>query len=262
MKFLSYLPLYNLRNQRSLILFYSLLNIKIKHKGTYLGLIWTALEPALLFILLYTVFTSIHMTTRENFGVYLLTGLILYHAFARGTLSGLTSLRDNYSILTSLNVKKEFFPVVSTFTSTLLMFVEIAVLFGLMPFFQFTPPGTIIFLPILVGLLLVLILGMSYFLSVAYVYLRDIQPFWAIFIHALFFITPIFWSLDNVKGILLTIHSINPVGQIVELGHQLVVFGNIPSLGEWLYVSSLVFIIFIIGFVTFKKLEKRALEAL
>ena len=262
MKISSYLPIYNLRNQRSLIFFYSLLNIKIKHKETYLGLIWTALEPALLFILLYTVFTSIHITTTENFGVYLLTGLVLYHAFARGTQAGLTSLRDNYSILTSLNVKKEFFPVVSTFTYALLMFVEMSVLFGLMPFFQFTPPSTVIFLPILVVLLLILILGLSYFLSVVYVYLKDIQSFWAILIHALFFITPIFWSLENVEGIILVIHSINPLGQLVELGHQLVIFGNVPSLGEWLYASLLVFIILVIGFVTFKKLEKRALEEL
>jgi len=262
MTLLSYLPLYDLWNKRSLILFYSLMNIKIKHKGTYLGLIWTALEPALLFILLYIVFTSIHVTTTENFGIYLLTGLVLYHAFTRGTLAGLTSLRDNYSILTSLNIKKEFFPVVSTFTYLLLMFVEMAVLFGLMPFFQFTPPSTVIFLPIVVGLLLVLIQGLSYFLSVVYVYLRDMLPFWAVLMHAFFFITPIFWSLDNVEGILLTIHSINPLGQLVELGHQLVVFGNIPSLDEWLYASLLVFIIFVIGFVTFKKLEKRALEEL
>jgi len=259
---LSSFPLINLRNQYSTIFYYSLLTLRIRHKGTYLGFIWAALEPTLLFVLLYTVFSTIRITENENFGIYLLTGLVFYYAFLRGSQGGLMSLRSNAPIMSSINIKKEFFPVANTITSLLQLFVELGVLFSIMLLLQFIPPATIIFLPIVVVLLLMLILGMSYLLSILYVYVQDIHPVWNVFAHALFFITPLFWYLEDTGGILLEIHRINPLGQIIELAHKIIVYGEIPSLYEWSYSFLLVLIILIIGFVVFTKFEKRVVESI
>jgi len=51
-------PLIGLWGKRFLVFNFALMNIKIKFKGTYLGLLWTAVEPLLLFVLLYVVFTG------------------------------------------------------------------------------------------------------------------------------------------------------------------------------------------------------------
>jgi len=129
------LPLIDLWERRSLILHFSWLNLKIKYKGSYLGLLWIALEPALIFTLLYTVFTSIKFATEENFGIYLLSGIIVYNIFNKGTMGGLSSIRANSGILKSLNIPKEFFPVTSTVSSSIIMIIQIGVFFLLMPFF-------------------------------------------------------------------------------------------------------------------------------
>jgi len=152
-----------------------------------LGFVWTALEPTLTFILLYIVFTSIRIRPGEDFAIYLLTGVIIYHIFVRGTMAGMTSLRTNVSIIESLNIPREFFPVVATAATGLLLFVSVGVFFGLMPFFNFVPPWTVVFLPVVFVLLLLLVLGASYFLSIIHVYINDIHPFWSIAVHALFF---------------------------------------------------------------------------
>jgi len=251
-----------LKGKRSLIFHFALLNIKIRFKGTYLGFAWNAIEPTLTFILLYIVFTSIYARTAENFAIYLLTGVIIYHIFTRGTLAGINSLTANRGILQSININREFFPIVTTAATSLLIFIEVAVFFGLMPFFQFVPPITVLLLPIVFFLLLVLILGISYILSIIHVFVRDIQPFWGIIVHALFFLTPIIWYLENVDGVLLQIHSINPVGHIVELGHKLVVFGEVPPLNEWLYAAAFAFGFLVVGFAIFQKFQERVVEEL
>lgn len=235
------------------------MNIKIRFRGTYLGLLWTALEPSLLFIFLYLLFTSIRISTREDFAIYLLTGIVLYHAFARGTQHGMMSLRENFPILSSLSIRREFFPVVTTTTSGLLLIIEIAVLFGLMPIFSYSPPLTVLLLPIVMGLLVLLMLGVTYFLSIVSVYVRDLQPLWGIFVTALFFITPIFWYLEDATGFAIEIQKINPVGQLVEIGHQLV-FGQIPPLNEWLYTSAIIFGILIVGYSIFQKSQLNIVE--
>ena len=255
-------PLLNFWSKRSLIFHLALMNIKIRFKGTYLGFTWIALEPTLTFLVLYVVFTSIRITERENFGVYLLTGVFLYHIFVRGTMGGLTSLRGNKGIIESLNIQKEIFPTVSTFATALLVLVEVVMFFVIIMFFGFMPTWTIVFLPIILGLLILLILGLSYFLSVIHVYIPDIQPIWAVFTHAVFFVSPIFWFLEDTQGIVLEFHKFNPVGQLIELAHKVVVFGQVPELTEWLYSVFFILAIFIIGITIFRKFEARVVQEL
>lgn len=234
-------------------------NIKIRYRGTYLGLVWAALEPLLFFVFLYVVFTSIRFGVREDFGIYLLIGIIFFHTFVRGTQGGLTSLRENWGILSSVNVRREFFPVVATTTSSLMLLVELVVFFVLMPVFEFVPSWSIVLLiPILV-LLQLLILGASYLLSILFVYIKDIQPLWSVFAHALIFVTPIFWYLDDAGGLALEVQKVNPLGQLIELAHR-VVFGNVPSLNDWMYTAVIVFGILFVAFGIFKKYEKGIVE--
>jgi len=241
-----------------MIFHFSWMSIKIRYTGTHLGLLWTAVEPLLYFVLLYVVFTSIR-DSREDFAIYLITGIMFFHLFVRGTYSGLTSLRENKMIIQSLNVKKEIFPLITTFSTLILMFVVLAVFFGLMPIFDFVPHITIILLPVLMILFILLVLGVSYYLAIFNVFFRDIQPIWSVFSYALLFISPIFWYVDNTEGILLVIQKINPLGQIIELGHK-IVFGELPSWNEWAYSSLIIFVILISGYFIFRKYEKIVAE--
>jgi len=254
-------PLVNLWNTRSTVFHFAILNIKIRFKNTYLGLLWAALEPLLYFIVLYVVFTSIR-DREETFAIYLITGIMLFHIFGRGTSGGLTSLTSNGGIIKSLKVNKEFFPVVATLAIGLLAFVDVGVFFGLMPVFQFVPSWTIILLPLPLILLAFLILGLSYYLSIINVFVRDVTPLWTIFVHSLLFISPIFWRLEDVDGILLKIQSINPLGQLIEISHKLVINGQIPPLAEWTYTTIFILIILFSGYFVFHKLENKIVEEL
>ena len=150
------------------------MNIKIRFKGTYLGFAWNALEPTLTFVILNIVFTTIRENPGENFAIYLLSGILIYHVFIRGTNAGLSSLTTNKGILLSLKINREFFPVVATAATSLLLLIEVGVLFVLMPFFDFIPPWTIFLLPILFGLVILFVLGLSYILSIIHVYVPPI----------------------------------------------------------------------------------------
>ena len=256
------LPLIQLWDKRGLIFHFAFLSLKLRFKNTYLGFLWAALEPLFYFVMLYVVFTSIREVP-EHFEIYLMSGIILFHVFARGTSGGLSSLTGNGGILKSLKFKKEFFPVVATVAIGLLAFVDVGVFLGLMPVFQFTPSLTLILLPLPLILLLILILGLSYFLSIVTIYVRDVQFFWSIFTHSLLFVSPIFWSLETVKKeILLQIHQLNPLGQLIEITHHLVIYGDIPPLSDWLYTTAFILAIFFTGYFVFHKFEDRITEIL
>ncbi len=226
-----------------------------------MGLLWAAIEPLAYFIVLYVVFSTIR-DSGTDFAIYLITGIMFYHIFSRGTSGGLVSLVMNGGIMQSVNIRREFFPIVATIAIGILAFVDVGVFFGVMPIFQFVPSWTIILLPIPLILLLVLILGLSFLLSVVNVYVRDIQNIWGIVIHTLLFISPIFWRPENVDGILLQIHKINPLGQLIDISHKLVIDGQIPPINDWAYTTLFICGILVLGYFVFHRLQDKIVEDL
>jgi len=253
--------LLGLKNLGPQVLHFAWKNIKIRYRGTYLGLLWAVAEPLLFFLFLYILFSSLKFGVKEDFGIYLLIGIVLYHAFARGTQRGLGCLRENNGILSSINIRREFFPVTSTVTSAILLMVELVAFFALIPVFQFGLDWTILLLPIVLALLLLLVLGFSYLLSIIFVFVKDIQPLWSVLVHALLFLTPVFWYLEDAGGIALELQKINPLGQLIELAHKLV-FGQIPPINDWVYATGMVFGILFIGYALFQKYQEKVVEEL
>lgn len=249
----------------SLVFHFSILNIKMRYQSSYLGILWSAIEPLLYFIVLYVVFTSIRVRS-DDFAIYLITGVLLFHIFVRGTSAGVGSLTSNAGLLNALKINKMFFPIVTTTATALLAFVDLGIFFGLMPPFNFVPTWTIFLIPIPIFLLFVLILGISYLLSILNVFARDVQVIWGIFSHTLIFFCPIFWKMDEVVdrggGALVFIQQINPLGQIIELQHKLVINGEIPALEDWLYTSIFVLSIYLVGYFVFRKLQDKVVEEL
>jgi lipopolysaccharide transport system permease protein len=185
---------------------------------------------------------------------------MFFHIFSRGTIGGMISLTTNSSIMQSIKIRKEYFPIVATVASGILAFVSVGVFLGLIPIFQFIPSWTIILLPIPLVLTIFLILGLSYFLSIVNVFVRDIQNFWQVFVHFFLFFSPILWTIEEANGILLDIHAINPLGQLIEISHKLVTGNQVPPINDWLYATFLVVTIFIIGYATFHKFENKIME--
>ena len=250
-----------LKQRVKLVLYFAISNVKLRFKNTYFGIIWSALEPLLYFIVLYVVFTSIR-DRGEDYAIYLITGIMIFHIFSRGASGGLSSITNNHGIIQSIRIKREFFPIVATTSSAILAIVSVGVFLGLMPVFQFIPTYTIFLIPLVLILLFIMILGISFFLSVSTVLIKDIKLIWPIFSHSLLFISPIFWHVDSAKGILLDILKINPLGQLIELGHKLVIDGEIPPLNDWLYTTAWVFGILLFGYFIFYKLQERIVEEL
>lgn len=238
-----------------------MLNIKVRFKNTHIGYVWSALEPLVYFIVLYIVFSTIRQRT-EDLAIYILTGIMIYQIFAKGTSVGIGVLEQNRGILKSIKIKKDFFPLVTTVAAGLISLITIGVFFVLLPVFQFIPSWTIILLPIPVLLVLVLVLGLTYLLSIINVFVRDIKNIWPVIVLALLFMSPILWRPENIDGILLQIHSINPLGQIIEISHKLVLDGEIPPLNDWLYTILFSFAILLLGYFVFHRFEDRIVEEL
>ncbi len=250
-----------LRKEKSIVFQLSLHLLKNKYQGSYIGFLWIILEPLLILSIMYVVFSTIRAGAGPDFAVYLLSGIVIFQVFARGTQGGLASLRGNDGILKSMKIKKEIFPVAVTISSSVILMIQLGIFFIIASALSHEFTLSILLLPIPLILLFILILGLSYLFSIIFVYVRDIQPAWSIFSYALFFMSPIFWYVDEVDGLLKNIFHTNPLGMIIELVHNSV-FGQVMDLQILVVATVSVLAILFFGFTVFKKVEKDLVQEL
>jgi len=225
-----------------------------------LGVFWSLLEPLLMMGVMYLIFSHLFKSTIENYPLFLLLGIILWNFFSRSTSMGLGSIVQRAGILNQIYFPRAILPVSATITAFMMMGLEFAVFFGFVIAFQFSPPVTILFLPILIGLMFVLSLGVSLILSVFFVKYKDLQSIWSIVLYAGFFLTPVIYELDifpkEIKEYLL----INPLAHILDMAHSTTLTGNMPLLYSLGYVTMFSFGVLIVGFFVFKHYEFKVIE--
>jgi lipopolysaccharide transport system permease protein len=249
-------------NNRSLILNLSVNDVKLRYKNSILGFLWTFLEPLLMLMVLFFVFTNVIKSDIDNYPLYLLLGLIMWYMFSRATNMGLVSLTDRAHIIQKIYIQKEVLVISSCITAFIMMIFEFAVFGFFLVLFQFVPPMTIVLLPVILLEIFILSLGVSFLLSILNVYFKDIRFIWQVVLQAGFFITPIIYTLDMFPENIRVILELNPMAHIISMSHNLILYGTPVDVNSVYYLLVVTFAIFVVGYVVFRKKESNIAEDL
>jgi lipopolysaccharide transport system permease protein len=245
-----------------LIMSFAIMDLKLRYKNSFLGFVWSFLEPLLMLSVLYYVFGSLFPSKVQNFPLFLLLGLIMWYMYARSTSSGLTSIISRGGILSKVYLPREIMPIAACVTSFMMMAFEFFVFAFFIAIFQFSPPATILALPLILLVEFVLCVGTSLLLSIANVYFRDVQYIWAIVLQAGFFISPIFYKLEQFPANIRDLLALNPLAGLLTMSHELVLYNTLPTPAEIAYPVLTSLAVLAIGYFVFRKLEWRAIEVI
>jgi lipopolysaccharide transport system permease protein len=246
----------------SLIFSIAISDLKLRYKNSVLGFVWTFLQPLLFLGVLYVVFNTILGSKIPHFSLYLLIGLVLWNSFSRTTTSSMMSFVSRRDLLSKVYFPREILPIATNITSFIMMCFDLCAFAVFVVLFNFIPPWTIIFLPILLILLFIMTLGLSFMLSVGNVYFRDLEHIWGIALQAGFFLAPVFLSMDVYPPALRHLIVFIPISLMIDMAHNIVIYGHLPSIGAFVYLAVSSLVILGLGYITFKKFESRAIEIL
>ena len=248
--------------KRSIIWAFAISDLKIRYRNSVLGFVWNFLEPLLLLLVLYIVFTNIFKTDIEHFPLYLLLGLILWQMLDRGSSFGLNSTLSKGPILTQIYIPIVVPPISAALTSLIMLTFELIVFGIFLAVFQFVPPLTILILPLIILLEFVLVLGLALPLSVLNIKFRDIQFIWTILLRAGFFLHPIFYQLEILPKEIQSIVVYLPMVQILNIARNVTLYGELPTTENLIIALGMTFVVFVLGYGIFKKLSSRVIEEL
>ena len=155
-------------------------DIKLKYRSSYLGVVWTMLEPLLTMVVLTLVFSRLLGKGTRDFPVYILTGRLLYSFFSNGTKAALRAVRANAGMIKKVYVPKYMYPFASVlsgyviFLISLVVLAIVAVVRGVYPTLQLFW----IFVPLVQ--ILIITTGVGMILATMAVFFRDVEYLWGV----------------------------------------------------------------------------------
>lgn len=234
-------------------------DFKKKYKRTVLGVGWSLLSPLLLLLVMKVVFTQFFGRNTPHYTIYLFCGNLVFSYFSESTKSGMKSLMENSKIFTKVTVPKYLFLFaknVQTFISFLLTLVIffVFVAFDRLPF---TWKFLCLIYPICC--LILFNIGVGLILSALYIFFRDIQYLYDVFVRLLTYLSAIFYTIDRYSPTVQNLFLLNPVYLFIRYFRKIVIEAAVPTIWFHLLMAGDVAIVLIIGCLMYKKYNTKFL---
>jgi len=220
-------------------------DFKLRYQGSVLGYVWSLLKPLALFVILYIVFTKFIKIGAgiPHYAIYLLLGIVLWNYFLEVTTGSVGAIVGKGDIIRKINFPKYVIVLSSSFSALINLGINLTVVFIFMLINKVDIRPTILLLPFIVAELFIFSLAAAFFLSAAFVRLRDISHIWEVLTQGLFYATPIIYPLSVITsftlfGVLISAHTaqklllINPIAQIIQDARYVAVIQSEPTIGS------------------------------
>lgn len=209
-------------------------DLKVKYRRSYLGYLWSLLNPLLMMLVVNAVFSSFFRYDIPNFPVYLLTGQILFNFYNESTTMAMSSILGGAALIKKVALPKYIFPisrVLSCFINLLFSLVAIVIVF----FVTRTPfHWQIVLFPFPLFYILAFSMGVGMILSILAVYFRDIVHLYGVMLTALMYLTPIFYPMSILPEYVQAIVHLNPLFYFIQMFRNVTMYGIFPSLTDHL----------------------------
>jgi ABC-2 type transport system permease protein len=238
-------------------------DFKLRYQGSVLGYAWSLLRPLLIFVILYVVFVKFLKLGSgiPHYPVYLLIGIVVWNFFTELTSQGLGSIVGRGDLIRKIRIPRWIIILSSSLSAVINLSLNLIVIAVFMILNHVTIGLSILWAPLIFIEVYVFGLGLSFFLSAAFVKFRDLSYIWEVLLQAGFYLTPILYPLSRIPNVSFQkLIMLNPMAQTIQASryvmvtNQTLVGKNLYN-GGWLqYVPYFIVVVsFISGAIYFKK---------
>ena len=231
--------------------------IRLKYRRSYLGILWSLLEPLLTMVVLTIVFGTLFGIKDKTFPVYILTGRLLYGFFSQGTKEALRSIRVNASMIKKVYVNKLLYPLSGILFNYIIFLISLVVLAITALCFKVYP--TVYLCQIIIPMINLLLIstGVGLILSTIGVFFRDMEYLWNVVLMLVMYTCAIFYKPEKLlTSKFALILKANPLYCTIS-NFRSCVFGEMMNYKYVLYSFGFGVVTILIGLLMFKKNEDK-----
>ena len=252
------------KNQRHVIWSLGIRDFRRKYVKNTLGIVWAIVDPIAFVGILYLIFSSRFNNSGGGeipFVVYLLCGNMAFDLFSN--LQNLTQvIKDHEFLIKKVHFRMELLPVVRLVSGLMLHGIVMSVALVIILFNRIWPDAYWFQLLYYMFALSVFLIGASWFTSSVYLFFPDISHITAIANRILFFLTPVFWKLEDLPETTARWIKLNPMVYIVNGYRESLLYGRGFWCHPWqtLYFWALTLILLWAGIAVHNKLRPHFAE--
>lgn len=214
-------------------------NVKLKYRRSWLGYVWSILNPLLIMIVMTIVFSTMFKRNIENFPVYLFCGQLLFNFMNTATTQSTFSITSNSALLKKTYLPKYLFTVAKVTSCLVDLVFSLGALAIVILVTRARVTWHMLLFPLVLLQLYVFCIGLGLFLAQASVFFKDTQFIYHAVTTAWMYLTPIFYPIEALsQEVSWLITHLNPMYFYIGQFRALVYSGTMPE--TYLVVSGCV----------------------
>ena len=240
-------------------------DLRLKYKGSTLGVAWSLLNP-LLMMAIYTAVFSVFLraVTVPHYWALVLGGLLPWVFFSNSLTAATVSFIRAPNLITKIYFPIESLPIAAVLANFVNFVISLAILLGILAFVGLIGPS-IVLLPVILLAQLAITLGAAMALAAITVYFRDLEHLIVIAITALFYLTPVLYPLDPRAlpagaGKYIGYLKLNPLSWVFDNYHSVLFYKTWPDSTQFTLMLVLALVSLTLGYFIFVTLRPRIPE--
>ena len=232
---------------------------KRKYSRSFLGVIWSVLNPLLMMVVLAIIFTQLLGRDIPFFPLYVLTGLITIQLFTGATNSAMTTLVDSRNMLIKVKFPLEIFVLAKVGTGIVDFGFSLVAYAVILAAYRIPMSLYMLFYPVVLLCLFMFVLGISLMLSVAYVHFGDLKHLWSVATQMLMWLSAVFWPIEMLSGWQEFIARSNPMFNFINLSRKALMWQRFPYYTQILQMVIWSVVMLLLGIWVFRRSKTKIL---
>lgn len=231
--------------------------IKLKYRRSYLGVLWSMLEPLLNAIVLTIVFGTLYGRNDKTFIVYVLSARLIYSCFSSATKAALKSINGNSQMIKKVYVPKYIFPLSSVIFNYVIFLISLVVLIVVSLASGVYPTVYLLGALAPLAITFVMSIGVGLILATVGVFFRDMEYIWSVGLTLIMYCCAIFYEPQKIldTGYAFIIRY-NPIYAVI-CNFRHCVFGEPMETFYLVFSIAFSLVTLAVGLVVFRKNQDR-----
>ena len=236
--------------------------VRGKYKNSFLGVIWSFLNPLLQIGVYALVFPLIMKNNEANYTVFLCCALIPWNFFSIAINKSSFTMVENANILKKVFFPREILPISVVTSEAVNFIISTIIILGFVLGYGLGLTKYALLYPLILLVQYILLIGISFIVSSLVVYVRDLQHFIGVFLQLMFYATPIAYNAKVIPQNYQWIMKLNPMSYIISGFRDIFYYQQMPDVKGLLILMGFGLILCVVGYIIFSKLQKGFAEQL
>jgi teichoic acid transport system permease protein len=232
-------------------------DLRAQHFNTLFGQLWLVLNPLLLACVYFVLVDILNGgSSRPGLFAHLVAGVFAYHLVSDAVRQAVRSVVSGGRLILNSAFPRVLLPVgsvisaIKRFLPTVVIYIPLHVASGL----PFGPQ--LLWVPVLLGLLIVMAAGLAMIVSALQVYFRDLKDFMPYLLRVWLFASPVLYFAEDMPEKYRFLLDLNPLGQLLAAWSDVINLGESPTAHQLLVGGGWAFGLLIAGFLFFVSRER------